>query len=376
MSFTNKIRKFLGWTKISKPDIDADLEIYSQLRHFRLPLILVVLVMMIGTLGFIFFSNFSILDAFYQAGMTLTTVGYTEVAHITPSGRMFAVFFMFLGFGTFTFSIGIVIEVLRRGKLIAAIKEKSMIYKVARLKNHFVICHHNVYTIELSRQFRENHIPFVVIDNSENFEEIAAKYKYPYYIKGEPHTESSLLKSHLSSAKGVITLSSNIADNIAIIASVRLYEKELELTRKYFIMTTTDNNSNANKLKKLGADFVIMPSKLTAQRLSAISVRPEMENILDRFLYNKDSPIDMEEIPVPGHSWVRFKRIKDTHIRELTTASIVGIRDEFDKFTPMPGGDAVIGTNAKLLIVGTAEGISFARKLINGRYKPRDFNYV
>lgn len=376
MSFTDKIRKFLGWTKISRPDIDADLEIYYQLKHFRLPFVLVVLAMMIGTLGFIFFSNFSLLDAFYQAGMTLTTVGYTEVAEITPGGRMFAVFFMFLGFGIFTFSIGIVIEVLRRGKLIAAIKEKSMIYKVARLKNHFVICYHNMYTIEISRQFRENHIPFVVIDNSDNFEEIAAEYKYPYFIKGEPHTESSLLKSHLSSAKGVISISSNIADNIAIIATVRLYEKELELARKYFIMTTSNSSLDADKLKKLGADFVILPTKLTAQRLSAISVRPDMENILDRFLYNKDSPIDMEELAVPEHSWVRFKRIKETHIGELTTISIVGIRDEFDKFIPMPDGDVIIGTNAKLLIVGTADGISFARKLINGRYKPKDFNYV
>lgn len=376
MSFTDKVRKFLGWTKNSKPDIDADLEIYEQLGNFRLPLILVVLTMMIGTLGFIVFSKFSLLDAFYQAGMTLTTVGYTEVADIKSGGRIFAVFFMFLGFGVFTFSIGIVIEVLRRGKLIAAIKEKSMIYKVARLKNHYVICYHNNYTIELSRQFRENHIPFVVIDSSENFENVAIENKYPYYIKGEPHTQSSLLKSHLSSAKGVITLGSNIADNIALIATVRLYEKELELTRKYFIMTTSNSSLEADKLKKLGADFVILPSKLAAQRLSAISARPDMENILDRFLYNKDSPIDMEEIAVPDHSWVRFKRIRETHLKSITNASIVGIRDEFDKFTPMPSDEVVIGTGAKLLLIGTVEGISYAKKIINGRYKPKDFNYV
>ncbi|NLY04000.1 MAG: potassium channel protein [Campylobacter sp.] len=376
MSFTQKLRKFLGWSGSSKPDINADLEIYRQLRNFRFPLILVVLTMMIGTLGFIIFSGFSILDAFYQAGMTFTTVGYSEVAEITPSGRVFAVFFMFLGFGVFTFSIGVVIEVLRRGKFIAAIKEKSMIYKVARLKNHFVVCYHNDYTIALSKQFRQNHIPFVVIDSSENFEEMALEHKYPYFIKGEPHTESSLLKAHLSSAKGVISLSPNIADNIALIATVRLYEKELELSRKYFIMTTATKELDTDRLKKLGADFVILPSKLTAQRLSAISVRPDMENILDKFLYKKDSSLDIEEIHLPEHSWMRFKRIRDTHMRDITGATIVGLRDEYDKFTPMPNADEVIGSNAKLLVVGTAEGISFVKKLINGRYRPKDFNYV
>ena len=102
-----------------------------------------------------------------------------------------------------------------------------MLYRIARLKNHFVICHHNEITIELSKQFRENHIPFVVVDPREDLASIAEKYKYPYYVKEEPHTEIALLKSYLSSARGIITLSENTADNIAQIASARLYEKEI-----------------------------------------------------------------------------------------------------------------------------------------------------
>ncbi|QKF70997.1 putative potassium channel protein (TrkA domain) [Campylobacter geochelonis] len=322
------------------------------------------------------FSNFSLFDAFYQAGMTFTTVGFTEVAEITPAGRIFTIFFIFAGFGAFTFSLGIVVESLKKGILVNKIRERSMIYKIARLKNHFVICHHNIYTAELARQFRENHIPFVVIDSRADLHEIAEVNKYPYYVIGEPHMEISLLKSNLSSAKGIIALGSNIADNIAVIATVRLYEKELERHKPYFITTFTENDADAEKLKKLGADFVISPSKLTAQRLSAISVRPDMENILERFLYKKDSPIDIEEITVPEHSWVRFKRLKETHLRDMTSADIVGIRDENDKFIPMPNGDVLIGTGAKLLVVGTADGISFTKKLINGRYKPQEFKYV
>jgi voltage-gated potassium channel len=34
-------------------------------------------------------------------------------------------------------------------------------------------------------------------------EELAKKYKYPYYIQAEPHTEEAMLKAHLSSAKGL-----------------------------------------------------------------------------------------------------------------------------------------------------------------------------
>lgn len=376
MSLIKKFKKFLDWKDSSKPDIDVNTELYEQFKFFRLPAILIVLMMLIGTLGYIVFSKFSLADAFYQAGMTFTTLGYTEVAHITMAGRIFTICFILLGFVVFTFSMGLVIEIINKGKLVGLIKERSMIYKIARLKNHIVICYNNIYTVELAKQFRENHIPFVVVDNDPNLENIAQENRYPYYIVGEAHTEKTLLKAHLSSAKGVISLSENIADNIAIIATVRLYEKELQRDKPYFIMTVTDNEADLEKLKKLGANSVISPSKLAAQRLSAISVRPDMENMLDRFLYQKNSLIDIEEILVPEYSWVRFKRIRETRLRELTNADIIGILDENEKFIPMPNGETIIGTGAKIFVVGTADGIRFAKKLIAQRYKPQEIKYV
>lgn len=378
MAFFSRLKKFLQWQSSNKPEINLNTELYEQLKPFRLPLISVVMMMLFGTLGYVFIDNFSLMDAIYQAGMTFTTVGFTEVSHISSAGRIFTIVFILLGFMVFTFSIGLFIEVLKKGALISILKERHMLYKVARLKNHFVICYHNIYTIELSRQFRENHIPFVVIDDREDIAQIAEKYRYPYFIKAAPHTQVAFLKAHLSSAKGLITLSSNTADNIALIASVRLYEKEIGRTkyRPYFVMANSDNEDDTERLKKLGANSVVSPSKLVAQRLSAISVRPDMENLLEEFLYKKDSPIDIEEIVVPDYSWVRFKRLKETRLRDITNADVVGISDANNKFTAMPNGDTLIGTGTKLLVIGTAVGIRATKRVIKSKYKPEEAKYV
>lgn len=376
MSLLKKIQKFLNWSSFARPEINLNTELYEQLRPFRLPLISVVLMMMVGALGYVAIDGFSLIDGIYQAGMTFTTVGFTEVAPISSAGRLFTITFILLGFCVFTFSIGILIEVLKKGALIGILKERRMLYKIARLKNHFVICYHNLYTIELSTQFRENHIPFVVVDPREDMHEIAEKYRYPYYIISQPHTQTALLKTHLSSAKGLITLSSNIADNIALIATVRLYEKEIGRKRPYFIMTNSDNDDDTERLKKLGADSVVSPSKLVAQRLSAMSVRPDMENLLEQFLYKKDSPIDMEEISVPDYSWIRFKRLKETNLRNITNADVVGVRDANNKFIPMPRGDTLIGTGTRLLVIGTAESIRMTKRVVKSKHKPEEFKYV
>lgn len=371
-----KILKFLNWSSSAKPQINLNTELYEQLRPFRLPLILVVLMMMIGAMGYVTIDGFSLIDAIYQAGMTFTTVGFTEVAPISPAGRIFTITFILLGFAVFTFSTGLMLEVLKKGALVAIIKERRMLYKIARLKNHFVICYHNQYTMELSREFRENHIPFIVIDPREDLPEIAEKYKYPYYIVSQPHTQTALLKTHFSSAKGMITLSPNIADNIALIATVRLFEKEIGRKKPYFIMTNSDSQDDTERLKKLGANSVVSPSKLVAQRLSAMSVRPDMENLLEQFLYKQDSPIDIEEISVPDYSWVRFKRLKETNLRNITNADVVGIKDVNNKFIPMPKGDTLIGTGTKLLVIGTGESIRLTKRVIKSRHKPEELKYV
>ena len=376
MTLTQKLKVLLNWSTRSTPHIDLNTELYQQLKPFRLPLILVVLMIMVGALGYVIIDGFTLLDAIYQSGITFTTVGFGEISPISPAGRIFTITLIILGFGVFSMSIGILVEVLNKGQLVNIIKERNMLYKIARLKNHFVICHHNEITIELSKQFRENHIPFVVVDTREDLAEIAQEYKYPYYIQEDPHTEEALLKSYLSSAKGLITLSENTADNIAQIASARLYEKEIGLKKPYYIIANANTEKDIEKLKKLGADRVISATKLMAERLRAMSLRPDMENMLEKLLYRKDAPIDMEEIKIPDHSWMRFKKLKEARLRDVTNVSIVGIRDANDTFVPMPKGDVLVGTGSKLLVIGTGESIRATKRIIRKKQKPEELRYV
>ena len=265
---------------------------------------------------------------------------------------------------------------LNRGHIIAILKERRMLYKIARLKQHFVVCYHNNYSLEVTKQLRQNHIPFVVIDPRDEIHEWAREHKYPAYLQAEPHAELAMLKAHLASAKGLITMSKSIADNIAIIASVRLFEKEHFLPRPYYVISTAESMSDVEKLKKLGADTVVSPTKLTAQRVSAMAARPDMENLLEEFLYKTDNPLDMEEIEVPKYSWAVLKKLKETHIRQITNTSIIGITKKDGKFSSMPKGDVLITSESKLLVIGTQEGLKATKELIKKRVKPKELKIV
>ena len=376
MNLSVRIRRFLNWERAPKPDKKLLPEVYPHLKPFRLPLILTVLTMMIGTLGYVVIDNFSLMDAVYQTGITFTTVGFGEIAPISEVGRIFTITLIIAGFTVFSVALGILVAELNKGNIVEALKERRMLYKIARLKKHYVVCYHNDYTVEVTKQLRENHIPFVVIDPRPEIHEWAKEFKYPVYLQAEPHAELAMLKAHLASAKGLITLSNSIADNIALIASVRLFEKEHYLPRPYYVISAAESMSDVEKLKKLGADTVVSPTKLTAQRVSAMAARPDMENLLEEFLYKTDNPLDMQEIEVPKFSWVVLKKIKETSIRQITNCSIVGITKKDGKFISMPKGDVVITSECRLLIIGTHHGIAMTKDILRRKIKPKELKYV
>ena len=376
MNLLVRIRKFLNWEISPKPDPKLLPEVYSHLKPFRLPLILTVIVMLVGTLGYVVIEDFPIFDAIYQTAITFTTVGFGEVHPLSDIGKIFTINLIIAGFAVFSSAIGILVSELNKGKIVSIMKERAMLYKIARLKKHYVVCYHNDYTIEVTKELSKNHIPFIVIDPREDMEALALEYKYPYYLKAEPHAELAMLKAHLSSAKGLIALSDSIADNIALIASVRLFEKDHDLPRPYYIISSAESMSDVEKLKKLGADTVVSPTKLTAQRVSAMASRPDMENMLEEFLYKSDNPLDMQDIFVPKYSWAVLKKLKETHIRQITNCSVVGITKKDGKFISMPKGDVLVTSECKLLVIGTLKGISTTKDLIGQRVKPKELKFV
>ena len=376
MNLLERIRKFLNWEIAPKPDKELLPEVYPHLKPFRLPLILTVLVMLTGTIGYVAIDHLSVMDAIYQTAITFTTVGFGEMVPLSATGRIFTINLIIAGFAVFSIALGILVAEINKGQILAILKERRMLYKIARLKKHFVVCYHNDYTIEVTKQLRHNHIPFVVIDPREQIHEWAKEYKYPQYLQAEPHAELSMLKAHLSSAKGLISLSESLSDNIALIASVRLFEKEHELLHPYYIISSAESMSDVEKLKKLGADTVVSPTKLTAQRISAVAIRPDMQNMLEEFLYSNENPLNMEEIAIVKGSWIEEKKLKEINIAEVTNCSIVGIRKKDGHFISMPKGDTIVSPESKILFIGTQEGIKKMQILLKKKIKPKELKFV
>lgn len=64
-------------------------------------LIIFILVMLLGGIGFIFAEKLSILDSLYFTVITIATVGYGDIHPITPMGRLLTIIIIIFGVGSF-----------------------------------------------------------------------------------------------------------------------------------------------------------------------------------------------------------------------------------------------------------------------------------
>ena len=68
-------------------------------REFRSLLFFVLIILITGTVFYHHFENWRWLDSFYFSSISLTTVGYGDIAPKTDIGKIFTVIYIFSGVG-------------------------------------------------------------------------------------------------------------------------------------------------------------------------------------------------------------------------------------------------------------------------------------
>lgn len=67
--------------------------------EFRSLLFFVIIILLIGTFSYHRIEGWRWLDSFYFSSVSLTTVGYGDLAPKTDAGKIFTVIYIFLGIG-------------------------------------------------------------------------------------------------------------------------------------------------------------------------------------------------------------------------------------------------------------------------------------
>lgn len=321
---------------------------------------LLVLVILVGTAGYMAIEGWHALEALYMTVITITTVGYGEVRTVSEPGRVFTVFLIFMGMGIMAYTLGIVAQMMVEFQVRAIIGRRKLGRKLKSIKHHYIICGYGRIGSIIAHELRTNGIPVMVIDHGPNARESLEKKDIPYIID-DATSEDVLIEAGIERAKGLISVVLSDADNLFITMTARGLNPDL------FILARSDEKSTERKLLRAGANKVVLPYLIGGRRMAHTILRPAVIDFLEFTLHGKNIELKMEELPVAESSRLNGVRLVESGIRQEMNVMIVAIRDKAGEMSFNPSPEARIEAGDTLVALGPVSDLERLSRILLGK---------
>ena len=321
-------------------------------RHLTTSLLLLFIIVFIGVAGFYFIENFSLLDSLYMTVITVATVGFQEVHKLSDGGKVFTIFLIISSFGIFAYSLSNIAIYAVEGIFAHYFRENKIKRMIQKLENHVVVCGFGRNGKEAAFTLSNAKKKFVVIEkNEEELHNLEENFDYPF-INGDATNEDILIKAGIEKAKAIITTLPIDADNLFVSLSAREFNKDIH------IISRASDEHNDVKLRRAGADKVIMPDKIGGQRMAKLVIEPDTIEFLENIILQSDKNINLAEISCEILNKCNLdKTIAELDIRNNIGINIVGIKNSEGKYIVNPTPDYHLDNQDKLFVLGTTEQI-------------------
>ncbi|HKK12902.1 MAG TPA: potassium channel family protein, partial [Flavobacteriaceae bacterium] len=101
---------------------------------------LLVFLLVIGVIGFMVISGYSLVDALYMTVITITTVGFREVHPLSHVAKIFTIFLILFSVIILGYALSIISEYILSRNNFEELTQRKMQKKIDGLKNHIIIC--------------------------------------------------------------------------------------------------------------------------------------------------------------------------------------------------------------------------------------------
>ena len=321
------------------------------LRKFRIPFLLLFIVLLTGTSGYWFVGGgkYSLLDCFYMTVITILTIGYGEIIDLTNNnwGRLFTILIAFTGIGTATYIISTFTALIVEGQLKETFKKRRMEKSIKKLQDHYIICGAGRVGSVILHELYTTGRACVVIDNDEEIIQLVSE-KYPELIAiaGDADIEEVLEKSGIKNAAGIFASTGDDNQNLVISLTAKYLNPDIRVVARCL------EAANQQKMKKAGADTVITENFIAGMRMASEMVRPTVVSFLDKMLADKDKNLRVEEILMKEK--YAGKRIAEIDMERFTDTLILAVLYK-DNWTYSPKGDHILEPGCSIVVITTPE---------------------
>ena len=312
-----------------------------------LPVALLLLIIAGGTIGFHLIEGWDYWRAAFTTIAAITTVSLPELSR---AGQAFSVVLLFAGISaalyTFTLAATIVVD----GGLAKRLRRRREARMLDTIKDHFIICGYGRIGSIVARQFRQQQVPFVIVERDPERLQ-AAMDDGALAVEADASREDVLKRVGIERARGLVAAVGTDAENVYAVLSARVMRPDL------FIVSRAETEDATQKLRRAGADRVVSPYQIGAKQIAQTALRPAVVDFMELATSSSSFDLGMEEIPIAAGSPLASATILNANLRQRYGVIVVGIQrqDRRMEFNPEP--ETAIRAGDKLVVLGPPDSL-------------------
>jgi voltage-gated potassium channel len=314
-------------------------------------IILLVILLLIGVIGYRFISNYEWIDAVYMTVITITTVGFAEVNPLDTESKIFTIFLILASVVIVGYAISIITEYILSKNNFEDIKQRKMQKRIDAMSKHIIICGFGRNGKQAAKKLLAYKKPFVVIEKDKEMIEKFKEEEIPF-ICGNANEDEVLFEAGIEKASTLISALPSDADNLFVVLSARQINKEM------VIISRASQETSYNKLKLAGANNVILPDKIGGDHMASLVVIPDLIEFIDNLGILGKRNINIEEVKVEQlYNASQERTIKDLDLRKKTGCTVIGFKDDKGEYIVNPEADTKLIPGSKIIVLGRPEQI-------------------
>jgi len=331
----------------------------KSVRQGYLTLALLITVIIIGIAGYALM-GFTLPEAFYQTIITIATVGFEEVHPLDNTGMWFTSFLVIISFGIFAYAVTTFTRFMVEGVFRNSYKDSKVKKKIEKISGHVVICGYGRNGKQAALELQEHKQSIVVIEKDPDLVQALRDTPDMLYVEGDAGDENILMQANLQEAKAMITTLPVDADNLFVVLTARGINPNLT------IISRASAEHSDQKLKRAGANNVIMPDRIGGQRMAKLVAQPDIVEFVDFMMLQSIDSVVLEELSCE-HLAECFsgKAIGELEVANVSGANIIGLKRKEKNYLINPGKETILHETDMLFVLGTRDQIRQLRRTIS-----------
>ncbi len=303
-------------------------------------------------------SDYSWLDALYMTIITISTVGLKEVGdQLTDAGRIWTIFTIIGGLILMTILGSQIAAFVVEGQIRGVMRRRQLERKIANLDGHVIICGYGRMGHRIAQNITATGRDVVVVDKDP--ERIAmAEQASLFYIQGDAQDDKILEMAGVMRATVLYAALSSDADNLFVTLSVK------QDNPKLLVITRAQDESSLSKLKRAGADRVICPQVLGANRMSDVLLRPAMVDLVE--MAHDGVGVEMDQLLITDGSTLVGHTLQGLELPKKCGAHVIAIKHSTGQTSYHPDPEHQLQLGDLLILVGRPGAMDTLQELQNG----------